>query len=163
MTRRPALPLMVKFYLIGVYMKKIYILIFLLSIIICILLCLMYINRNNTTKNFLSKNIDTIYIYKLGEMKSINSTDKNTILKFKNSLNLTEINDSENNLEGNIYSIKIVNKPSSKIAYQTLIIFSNKIYITSCDSKNNVLSSKWYVSKNNIIDFFNNFYSSIKN
>ncbi|WP_446899295.1 hypothetical protein ACSVC9_05240 [Clostridium sp. LBM24168] len=43
----------------------------------------------------------------------------------------------KDDLEGNIYSIKI--------AYQTLILFSDKIHVISYDNKNDVLSSKWYV------------------
>ncbi|WPC42689.1 hypothetical protein [Clostridium sp. JS66] len=139
-------------------MKKIYILSCLLIIVCCF--SIYCISTDN--KKFSKKNIKSIYMYKLGEQKSINNSNKDSVLNFLNSLNLKEIS-FQDNLDGNIYSIKIMYNPSSKIAYQTLKFFSNKVQITSYDNKNNILLSKWYTQKKNSIEFLNSFYSSINN
>ncbi|NMM62880.1 hypothetical protein HBE96_09230 [Clostridium sp. P21] len=137
-------------------MKKIYILSFLLIIVCCFSVYL--ISTDN--EKFSKKDIKAMYIYKLGEEKSINGNNKDSVLNFLNSLNLREIS-FQDNLDGNVYSIKIIYNSSSKIAYQTLKFFSNKVQITSYDNKNNILLNKWYTQKSNSIESLNYLYSSV--
>lgn len=115
----------------------------------------------SNTKRFYSKEINKIEIIELGKKKVVTSYNINNLLDFLNSLKIKELPQNYN-LDGNVYSIKIINTDKSKISSQILIFFSNKMHWISYDKNNKIIYNKWYSTEQNYIDNIRKIYLYLK-
>lgn len=136
---------------------------FLVLIIVGVILIvsIKYLVDINNPKRFSLKKVDTIEIFELGKRKNVDSDNTNKVLKVLNSLKIKEL-PQKYALDGNIYSIKIVNKHPSKITAQTLIFFLDKIHWISYDKNDKIISDKWYFTEKNYTDTIKKIYSSLR-